>query len=356
MLTKVLCYSIFFPAKYDQTSAEALPLLISIHGGGFCLGQARDIDAWNRTFSDKFQVLLVSLNYSKAPLAPFPTGLYDLEAVILAVLADESLPIDRSSYSSRQGLSRTAIAGFSAGGNLALAVSQLPSIRTHPLAPAAAVSVYGCVDLSVPPREKARNRPYKPTMGPPRGGPTDGLLRLCPTFDWSYIPYGHDLRDPLLSPAYARREDLPPFVCLVAAELDMIAHEGWRMACRLSHEGAGGAQGRRIPDRESEDPAERICGQEEVSDRLDTLQGAAQEDEDEDSAADERFGFEDAWARGGVKWLLVQDVMHGFDNAEVREATAMGDRETVRDAQVKTRLYMDELGSWLRSKVWGLQI
>ena len=313
---------------------------------------------------------MVSLNYSKAPLAPFPTGLYDLEAVILAVLADESLPIDRSSYSSRRGLSRTAIAGFSAGGNLALAVSQLPRIRAHPLAPAAAVSVYGCVDLSVPPREKARNRPYKPMMGPPRGAPTDGLLRYCPTFDWCYIPYGHDLRDPLLSPAYARREDLPPFVCLVAAELDMIAHEGWRMACRLSQEGAeaqdsggkGTSQGqqqgrRRIPDRESQDPAERICGREEVSDRLDTLEGAADpEDGEEDGAADERFGFEESWARGGVKWLLVQDVMHGFDNAEVREATAMGDWETIRDAQVKTRLYMDELGSWLRSKVWGLQV
>ncbi len=338
--------SIFFPSSYDQTSPQTLPVLFSIHGGGFCFGESRDDDSWNRDFADKHNILVISLSYSLAPWATFPTPIYDIEAVVLAVLADESLPIDRSPRSERHGLSRTAIMGFSAGGNLALAVSQLESIRTHAQAPAAAVSVYGYLDLSMPPHEKLSNRPFKPELGPPRGTRSDGLMRFCPTFDWSYIPYGHDLCDPLLSPVYAAREYLPPFVACVAAELDMISHESWRLACRLAHEGVetqGGeiaGRGRPIPDPQSKDVGQRLCGQAAASEHKGAL------------LKDERFSFEDSWAGGGAKWLLVPDVLHGFDSADLRNM--IGGEEAVRDAEMKTVLYTDELGVWLRQRVWGL--
>ncbi|KAH8881234.1 alpha/beta-hydrolase [Thozetella sp. PMI_491] len=346
---------VFFPATYDQTSQQTLPLLLSIHGGGFCWGRSHDDDVWNRTFADRHNVLVVSLSYSKAPWAPFPGALHDLEAVILAVFADESLPIDRSSQVERHGLSRTAVIGFSAGGNLALAVSQLESIRTHALAPAAAVSVYGCLDLSVAPHEKLSNRPFKPALGPPRGALVDMLMQFCPTFDWSYIPYEHDLRDPLLSPEYAPREHLPRYVGLVAAELDMMSHEGWRLACRLANEGVeaqGGkfvGKGRLIPERESKEASERICGQEPVSDQRGSLSVT---DSSEGSRNNERFAFEDEWEDGGVKWLLVPDVLHAFDNPVLRKMNALGDMETVRDAEIKTVLYTDEVAAWLKGKVW----
>ncbi|KAJ4291213.1 hypothetical protein N0V88_006207 [Collariella sp. IMI 366227] len=118
----------------------------------------------------------------------------------------------------------------------------LPSIRSHPLSPSAVISIYGAIDLSIPPTEKLANRPWKKGLLPaPRGGTSDYLLALADAFDWAYIPVGQDLRDPLLSPAHAEREKLPPFVCLVAAELDILAHDSWRLACRLS--------GRAVPDR-----------------------------------------------------------------------------------------------------------
>jgi hypothetical protein len=292
---------------------------------------------------------VVSLNYSKSPQHPFPTALHDVEALLLACLADESLPIDCSTR--RPGgtvsLSRTAVLGFSAGGNLALSVSQLASVRSHAQAPAAAVSLYGCLDLSVPPAEKLANRPFKPSLPPPRGsgggkdGATDPLAGLAPTFDWSYIPYGHDLRDPLLSPAFAEGKALPPFVGIVGAELDMLAHESWRLACRLSREGGSGR--RVVPDRGSGDVRLRVCGREEVGRRKGAL-------EDRNN---ERFGFEDYWPRGGgVKWLLVPDVLHGFDNPHIRGL--MGGYEMIKDAEMKTRAYVEELGAWLRERVWGL--
>ncbi|KAK3935259.1 Alpha/Beta hydrolase protein [Diplogelasinospora grovesii] len=334
---------IFFPASYDQTSPNTLPTLFTIHGGGFCIGHIRDDDEWNRAFADGQDVLVVSLNYSKAPQAPFPTALHDVEALILAVLDDESLPIDRTEHSAKgQGvgrLSRTAVLGFSAGGNLALSVTQLPSIRTHANAPAAAMSVYGCLDLSVAPRDKLPNRPFKPKLPPPRGDSVDALIKLIPTFDWSYIPYGHDLRDPLLSPAHAQREDLPPFVGIVAAELDVLAHESWRLACRLSSR-------REVPDRESNDPAWRVCGRQEISS---SRPGKLELD-------DQRFAFEDTRGndRGGVKWLLVPDVTHGFDNPHIRSLMAAGEVNTIKDAEQKTTAYVDEMGRWLKRTVWRL--
>lgn len=121
--------SIFFPSSYDQTSPATLPALFTIHGGGFCLGHQRDDDEWNRTFADTHSVLVISLNYSKAPTYPFPTAPHDIEALVLAALEDASLPIDRSAHAPA---SRTAILGFSAGGNLALSVSRMSDPPPRP--------------------------------------------------------------------------------------------------------------------------------------------------------------------------------------------------------------------------------
>ena len=289
-------------------------------------------------------------------------ALHDLETLLLAVLNDESLPIQRNNGSqvlsrtrSPSTLNRIAILGFSSGGNLALGVTQLPSIRAHPNTPTAVLSVYGYLDLSVPPKEKLTNRPWKPSLPAPRGGKSkiDAFASAAPTFDWSYIPYGHDLQDPLLSPGpYAKREMLPPYIGLIAAELDILAHESWRMACRLSNEGQGvhptyGNAKRVVPDRKSEDPKWRICGREEVAAKSGVL----------DDSGDERFAFEDSWgtdARGGVKWLLVPDVQHGFDNAEMRRMYGLQEGEAVKDAEAKTEAYRTEVGKWLKETVWRL--
>ncbi|KAH6845602.1 Alpha/Beta hydrolase protein [Chaetomium sp. MPI-CAGE-AT-0009] len=337
--------SIFLPSSYDQTSHTTLPTLFTIHGGGFCIGHQRDDDEWNRAFANTQSALVISLNYSKAPAYPFPTALHDLEALLLAALADASLPIDRTDSPT----SRTAILGFSAGANLALSVSQLPSIRNHPLTPAAAITIYGSLDVSYPPSEKLHNRPWKPSLPSPRGSPTDGLIGLAAAFDWSYIPYGQALHDPLLSPHHAPRAALPPYVCAVAAELDMLAHESWRVACRLSREGGGAGRGSRVvPDRESADPRWRVCGNwaNMVTTRRGELIGLLPGREDE------RFAFEESWEGGGVKWLLVPDVLHGFDNPHIR--AILGGAEAMWDAEIKTRAYMAEVGRWLREVVWRL--
>lgn len=160
-------------------------------------------------------MLVVSLNYRKAPLHPFPTAPYDVAAVAKAVLEDELLPIDKS---------RVAIGGFSAGGNLALSATQLPGLKGIVKA---AVAYYPVVDFGHPSSVKLARRPY--TDGPP-----DPLEHSAWFFDWGYLSPGQNRRDPLLSPCYAKPEDLPPWIYIIGAEWDMLRLEAQLMMHRLA--------------------------------------------------------------------------------------------------------------------------
>lgn len=215
--------------------------LFAIHVGGFTVGSPSEDDVRNRGFADCFLILVIAPSYSKAPWAPFPGPLLDVEALYHAALNDESLPINRM---------RTAIAGFDAGANLALGLAQLPGVKTgrdpnvhhqpHPhfsqpprsnTPPGAVISVCGILDFTVSVSQKLKTRPYKKDLRGPRGWGQglDWMGKLSPSSAWSHIPYGHDAADPLLSPSFANRGEL---VCL--------AHEGWKTVS------VGG--GRPVPD------------------------------------------------------------------------------------------------------------
>ncbi|KAK2058424.1 alpha/beta hydrolase fold protein [Colletotrichum caudatum] len=318
---KALPIRVFFPSDYDQTSPQTLPTLFTIHGGGFCIGVPDDDDAWNRTFADVNGALVIALHYWKAPWAPWPQALHDLEALFLAAVGDESLPIDKS---------RVALGGFSAGGNLALCLSQIPSVRGHAsAAPKAVVPVYPPTDFATPTASKRDRRPYKVGKLPGiRGSRRDFVLEFADVFNWSYIPYGTDLRDPLVSPLYAGRGDLPANVCVVAAELDYLAYEAWELTCKL-----GG--------RPRDPPAGGFVGRAEPAPA-----GRAQDLE----LTDERFSWEAADARGSVKWLLVPDVIHAFDMHEM--GAAQLDAASAREGNAKAVKVITVVGEWLRRTAW----
>ncbi|KAI0441615.1 Alpha/Beta hydrolase protein [Xylaria telfairii] len=280
LMRLIRCYSIFFPRDYDQTLPQTLPTVFIIHGGGFCMGSPEDDDVWSERFATMHNVLVIELNYRKAPAHPFPTAMYDIEALMLAVLNDESLPLDKS---------RIAVGGFFAGGSLTLSVCQLPSIHDK-VRPAAVIAIYPLVDQTIHTREKLKMRHYKPDLKTgTRGKSSDLLAGWGQTFRWSYIPIGHDLRDPLLSPYFALRDDLPPHVFLIGAELDHLSHEAWRMANKLA--------GRAVPS------FTEMAGQERPAHDSESL-----------ILDNERFAFEQVDVDGGksVRWLLVPDEAHGF--------------------------------------------
>lgn len=255
---------------------------------------------------------------------------------------------------------RVALAGSDAGANLALALAQLPSVKTgvdpNPSSqlqppprsnppPTAVVSITGILDFTTPPPHKLATRPYKRSLRGPRGwGPAlDWMARLLPSSAWSYIPYGHDASDPLLSPLYAARADLPPHVFVVAAELDCLAMESWRAACRWAGTGTGAGTGKRVMP----GVGERV-GRDGVA----VWRGCLDDGRGEDA---ERF----AWCeRGGegeggsMRWLLVPDVVHGFDSAGWRNKYLWGDEIARMDAEMKTIAYQREVAEWLWGVVW----
>lgn len=109
---------IYYPPNYK--SGNLLPLYLNIHGGGFALGDTQQDDEFCTMWAKRTGMLIVSLDYSKAPLHPFPSAVHDIAAVTDAVLADASLPIDKAGV---------IMGGFSAGANLALCASQLPGLK-----------------------------------------------------------------------------------------------------------------------------------------------------------------------------------------------------------------------------------
>ncbi|KAH8721641.1 Alpha/Beta hydrolase protein [Ilyonectria robusta] len=304
---------IFFPKSYDPRTPRRLPTLFTIHGGGFVVGKPDDNDHWNSKFASTQSTVVIALNYSKAPGTPFPGPIYELEALCLAVLDDPALSLHID-------VSRIALLGWSAGGNLALAVSQLPSIHDHLIA---VVAMYPVADFSTEDAQKANTRRYKPSLGGFRAAQTDYLRNMAPIFNWAYLPFQQDLCDPLLSPVFAARDALPRRVFVIGCEMDMLAHEAWRLVSKLAE--------RKVPD------LNEAVGREAVADK----QGQLVLD-------DERFHWETQLGEGNEKatyrWLLVPDMIHGFDQQIGRMVKDPG---LMEDAGARTKECMQLIGDWV---------
>lgn len=308
---------IFFPVSYQydpnsEVTQPPLPTLFTIHGGGFVLGDPSDNDDFNHIFANQHNALVIALNYAKAPANPFPGPLSDLEAQITAVFADPDLaPFIRQD--------KVGMAGFSAGGNLTLAMCQFPAIREK--ITAGIVPIYPVVDFSIGKDVKKDTRRYKSALGGMRGRENDLLLPLSDAFNWSYIPVGQDVRDPLLSPIFAERSSLPRRIWLMGCELDMLGHEAWQLACKLA--------GRPVPG------LDQPIGQAEPesSGQLGALI----------TEGDERFAWGEKNQDGEIKWLCVPDATHGFDASGDMKA----DEKTVEDGILKRDRIIKMAGEWL---------
>ena len=98
-------------ARLYAPSAETLPVLLYLHGGGFTIGSVDTHDALCRRLSHLAHCAVVSVNYRLAPRNKFPTAVHDAWDTLawLAGSAD-TLGLDTN---------RLAVGGDSAGGTLA---------------------------------------------------------------------------------------------------------------------------------------------------------------------------------------------------------------------------------------------
>jgi acetyl esterase/lipase len=203
---------IFMPRTYTKT--KNYPLYIDIHGGGFCIQDPQVDDLFCSTMANKCNMIVVSINYGKGPGHRYPGPMNDTYEIAKAVINDHQLPIDRN---------RIVMGGFSAGGNLSLSISQRAPLKDLIKG---VVAFYPAVDMSTDIPLKLTTRPHTEKE--------DMLVRLGPLFDFGYVPQGYDRSDPLLSPQFAKREDLPKWLYIIGAEEDLLNNEARIFAEKMS--------------------------------------------------------------------------------------------------------------------------
>jgi acetyl esterase/lipase len=104
------------PARlYRPETGTALPLVVYFHGGGWLLGSIDSHDVTTRRLALVTGAAVLSVGYRRGPEARFPTAAEDAYDAVVWGAGDGHLPgVDGS---------RVAVAGDSAGGNLAASVA-----------------------------------------------------------------------------------------------------------------------------------------------------------------------------------------------------------------------------------------
>lgn len=113
---------IYWPAGFE--SAGELPLVLYYHGGGFALGSIDTHDWVARSICAHIEAVVVSVDYRLAPENPYPAAVDDAFAA-LSWAAEHAPELGADP-------ARIAVAGDSAGGNLATVTAQLAKIRGGP--------------------------------------------------------------------------------------------------------------------------------------------------------------------------------------------------------------------------------
>ncbi|WP_018255720.1 alpha/beta hydrolase [Salinispora mooreana] len=194
---------------YRPAATGPLPTLLYFFGGGWTLGSIDTADGVCRRLANAVPCQVITVGYRLAPEHPFPAAVHDCHAALRHVAVH---PAEFGADPER-----LAVAGDSAGGNLAAAVTLLAQQDGPRLA--AQLLVYPNTDQ---------------TIEPP--GDEDPLLFNRRSVAWyrsHYLADPTDAQHPLASPLLA--DDLtglpPAFV--VTAEFDPLCAEGERYADRL---------------------------------------------------------------------------------------------------------------------------
>jgi acetyl esterase len=195
-------------------AAPSGPGVLYIHGGGWVICSLDTHDGVCRRLANHSGLRIASLDYRMAPEHPFPAPLEDcLAALAWLRLHGASVGIDPS---------RLALAGDSAGANLALATCLALKQRGE-LQPRAAVLIYGVFSADL-------DSPSHRAFG---GG---AYVLSTPTMRWfwdQYVPDEARRADPLVSPLNGDLSGMPPLY-LSAAELDPLRDDSERIVAKLA--------------------------------------------------------------------------------------------------------------------------
>lgn len=209
---------------YAPHGARPRPIVVYFHGGGWAAGDLDTHDATARYYAANADVVVVSVGYRQPPEHKFPAAVNDsLAAVEWTVAHAREIGGDAT---------RIAVAGDSAGGNLATVACQLAKQRGGPRI-AYQVLVYPTVDLRDPVDDPAY--PSRAQFG---GGDYFLSMRDMEWFRSLYVTDpASESGDARLSPiAGGDLAGLPPAL-VVTAGCDPLRDEGKAYADRLAAAG-----------------------------------------------------------------------------------------------------------------------
>ncbi|MDA4122564.1 MAG: alpha/beta hydrolase [Thaumarchaeota archaeon] len=202
---------------------EKLPVLVYYHGGGFVAGSAEEMDPTCRRLANRARHLVVSVGYRLAPEDKFPAAPEDCFAALVWT--------QKNASSLGGDPSRIAVAGSSAGGNLAAVVAILAREREGPKI-SRQVLVYPVTDLTRSLRKFSKSG----------FGPTDLEMKYCYRH---YLTAPDDAKDPRASPLLGDLHGLPPAI-VVTAEYDTLTEQVDDYAAKL-REGGVKVRSRQFP-------------------------------------------------------------------------------------------------------------
>jgi acetyl esterase len=190
------------------------PLIVYYHGGGFVICDLETHDSLCRVLCRHAGAHVLSVDYRLAPEHPFPAAVDDCRAALgWAFEHAEELGADPG---------RIAVAGDSAGGNLATVVCHLARKGESPM-PHLQLLIYPVTDF-------AAARPSRDLFA-------EGFFLTQSEMDWFNDCYavscGADLSDPRLSPILVEDlSGLPP-AYVITAGFDPLRDEGEEYAHKL---------------------------------------------------------------------------------------------------------------------------
>jgi acetyl esterase len=204
---------------YWPESTTDAPIIVYYHGGAWVRGNLDTHDNTCRSLARRTPAMVVSVEYRKAPENPFPAGLDDAWAALQWVARNAAeLGGDRR---------RIAVAGDSAGGNLAAVVSIMARTRGRVKIVHQAL-IYPATNLAELNTDSHRDFAH-------------GYFLTRETIEQArevYAPDPDDRKDPRVSPLLAKHFGGLPSATIITAGFDPLRDEGEAYGERLREAGA----------------------------------------------------------------------------------------------------------------------
>ncbi|MBX7434040.1 alpha/beta hydrolase fold domain-containing protein [Mycobacterium sp. Y57] len=201
---------------YRPATAGPHPVVVYFHGGGWVLGSPTSDDALCRDLCTRADAIIVSVDYRHAPEHRFPAAVEDGLAAVRWI-GEHATELGGAA-------GHLAVAGWSAGGNIAAVVCRLVRDTGGP-------EILGQA-LLTPAVDTDMSRDSYLDNG-------DGYRLTTPLVRWFYDHYapGVDPADPRLAPLRAGDLSRLPPALVVTAEFDPLRDEGELYAQALSDAG-----------------------------------------------------------------------------------------------------------------------